>query len=186
MHFLEPEERSALLDTAGRSIAHGIEFGRPLLPDPDAQPAAVRAAGASFVTLQRGGALRGCMGTLEAVRTLVLDVAHNAFAAAFRDPRFPPLTSREFVGLEIHISVLSAPEPLEFLSEAELIAQLRPGVDGLIVEDAGRRSTFLPAVWDKIRDPREFLRELKHKAGLAPDHESLSLRAWRYTAESVD
>lgn len=186
MDLLEPVERAALLDAARRSIEHGIERGHPLLPDPAEHSPALRAPRASFVTLERGGALRGCMGTLEAVRSAVEDVARNAFAAAFRDPRFPPLTGEELAVLDLHVSLLSAPEPLMFVSQDDLIAQLRPGMDGLILEDSGQRGTFLPAVWEKLPDPREFLRQLKLKAGLAPDHESPLLRAWRYTAESVD
>lgn len=186
MPSLEPQERATLLDTAQRSIARGIETGEPLVPNPGRHSAALRAPRATFVTLKRRGVLRGCMGTLEAVRPLVVDVARNAFAAAFRDPRFPPVAAEELANVDLHISVLSVPEPLEFSSRADLIAQLRPGVDGLTLEDAGRRSTFLPAVWQELPDPRDFLRELKRKAGLALDGESPSLRAWRYTAESVD
>jgi hypothetical protein len=186
MALLEPAERAALLHAARRSLEHGFERGHPLLPDPAEHSPALRVVGASFVTLERDGALRGCMGTLEAVRPVVVDVARNAFAAAFRDPRFAPLTGEEFADLDLHVSLLSASEPLVFVSHEDLIAQLRPGVDGLTLEDSGRRGTFLPAVWEKVPDPREFLRQLKRKAGLPPDHESPLLRAWRYTVVSVD
>lgn len=182
----DPAERAALLRVARRAIAHGVEHGRPWLPDPGEHTAALRAPGASFVTLERGGELRGCMGSLEAVRPLVVDVAHNAYAAAFRDPRFAPLRREELADLDVHLSLLSVPEPLAFDSEPELLAQLRPGVDGLILEDAGRRGTFLPAVWEKLGAPSEFLAALKEKAGLDREHWSPRLRAWRYTAESVD
>jgi AmmeMemoRadiSam system protein A len=180
------EQRRELLQATRRSIEHGVERGVPLLPDPAAYGSWARAPGASFVTLERAGALRGCMGSLEASRPLVVDAAHNAFAAAFHDPRFAPLDRTELGDLDVHVSVLSRPEPLAFASEADLLTRLRPGVDGLILEDAGRRATFLPAVWEKLPDPREFLRELKRKAGLDPDRTSMSLQVWRYTAERVD
>lgn len=186
MASLEAPERGALLDAARRSIESGVARGWPLLPDPEAHSPALRAQGASFVTLERGGALRGCIGTIDPIAPLVVDVASNAYSAAFRDPRFPPLDRQELGDLEIHLSLLSARELLVFASEKDLIGKLRPGVDGLLLEDAGRRGTFLPAVWEKIPEPREFLRQLKRKAGLAPDHWSASLRVWRYTAESVD
>jgi AmmeMemoRadiSam system protein A len=115
---------------------------------------------------------------------VVTDVAENAFAAAFRDPRFPPLTQAELQGLEIHLSILTPAQPLEFSSEDELIAQLRPGVDGLILEDEGQRGTFLPSVWESLSEPASFLRNLKIKAGLSADHWSPSLQVERYTTES--
>lgn len=178
------EERAALLEVARRSIEHGLETGRPLPVDVSAYPPALQAPGASFVTLNIDGRLRGCIGSLEAVRPLVEDVAHNAFAAAFRDPRFPPVTAAEAPHLDIHVSVLSPAEPMEFESEEDLLRQIRPGVDGLILEDHGRRGTFLPSVWESLPDPRDFLQQLKLKAGLPPDHWSDTLRVWRYTTES--
>lgn len=186
MDSLERAERAALPEVARRSIEHGVERGEPLLPDPAEHGPTLRALGASFVTLKLRGVLRGCMGTLEAVRPLVVDVARNAFAAAFLDPRFPPLSGQEFRDLEFHLSLLSTPEPLVFASREDLLRQLLPGVDGLILEDSGRRGTFLPSVWSSLSDPGEFLRELERKAGLPPNHWSPTLRAWRYTAESLD
>lgn len=148
-------------------------------------PAALRRPAATFVTLKRTGELRGCIGGLTAKQALVLDVAENAAAAALRDPRFYPLTFDELVGLHIHISVLSALAPLTFSSEAELLAQLRPGVDGLLLEvGATYRGTFLPSVWDTLRDPADFLVQLKRKAGLPGDYWSAELRVSRYTTES--
>ncbi len=135
------------------------------------------------MTLETGGQLRGCIGALVARQPLVQDVAAHAFAAAFEDPRFPELREDEFPKLDIHISVLSPPEPLSFSSEAELLAQLRPGVDGLIIQFRHYRATFLPAVWEQLPDPYVFLAQLKQKAGLPLDFWSPELSAERYTAE---
>jgi len=128
----------------------------------------LRQAGASFVTLTKDGALRGCIGSLHAERPLGADVAENAIAAAFRDPRFAPLTSAEWPGVRVEVSLLSAAKPLRFADEQDLLAQLRPGEDGVILECDGRRATYLPQVWQSIGDKRQFLRELARKAGL-PD-----------------
>ncbi len=112
------------------------------------------------------------------------DVVENAFASAFKDPRFPPLAAAEFDDLEIHISVLSPATPMMFSSEADLLRQLRPGVDGLILEDGPHRGTFLPSVWESLPQPLEFLRNLKMKAGLPADHWSDRVRVYRYQTES--
>lgn len=181
---LGPAERRALLDLARASIRHGLTAHRPVAVDPLDYPAALREPRAVFVTLNREGQLRGCIGHLQACQPLVQDVAENAYAAAFRDPRFPPLGADELADLEVHISVLSPPEPLAFASQAELLACIRPGVDGLILEDDGHRGTFLPAVWESLPRPADFLRHLKVKAGLPPDYWSDALRVSRYTAEA--
>ena len=138
--------------------------------------------GASFVSLHRGGELRGCIGTVEAYRPLREDVRRNALAAALRDPRFPPLEPAELDEVEIEVTVLSTPEPMRFADEADALAQLRPGEDGLLLSWGGHRSTFLPQVWESLPDPEAFLASLKKKAGLAPDfwHPDLELR--RYSA----
>lgn len=177
-------ERRLLLAIAAQSIEHGLNQDCPLAPDPNEYPEALRAIRATFVTLQIGGALRGCIGVLEAIRPLVVDVAHNAFAAAFEDPRFPPLTRAELPGLDIHISVLTPPEAMHVDSEADLLRQIRPGVDGLILEDRGRRGTFLPSVWEQLPTPADFLEHLRHKAGLPGGYWSETLSVSRYTTES--
>ena len=145
----------------------------------------LRVPRATFVTLHVDAQLHGCIGTLEARRPLVEDVAHNARAAAFEDPRFPALTAPEFERLQIHISVLGVPEPIQFDSEEGLLRQLRPHVDGLILEAGPHRGTFLPAVWDELPAPQDFLRHLKRKAGLPADYWSRDLRVRRYTVESI-
>ena len=129
----------------------------------------LRRAGATFITLTRDGALRGCIGSLEAVRPLGTDVAENAIGAAFRDPRFPAVTANEWTGVRLEVSLLSSAKPLRFADEADLLAQIRQGEDGLILECDGRRATFLPQVWETIPDKRLFLRELARKAGLPDD-----------------
>jgi AmmeMemoRadiSam system protein A len=177
--------RETLLGIARRSVEHGLLRGEPLNVDPAAFPPPLRQLRATFVTLRMDGQLRGCTGTLEALRPLVADTAHNAFTAAFRDPRFPPLRDEELASLELHISILSQPEPMHVASEPDLLAQLRPGVDGLILQEGSCRATFLPAVWDHVADPSEFVCELKAKAGLPRDHWSPELRCTRYTVESI-
>jgi MEMO1 family protein len=140
----------------------------------------LRQAGATFVTLTREGDLRGCIGSLEAARTLGADVAENAIAAAFRDPRFPPMTAAEWPGVRVEVSLLSAPKPLRFADEEDLLVQLRPGEDGVILEYEGRRATYLPQVWETISDKRQFLRELARKAGLADSVRLARCRIYRY------
>lgn len=181
--MLSQSERNELLDIARKSIRHGLDEGQPLAVDLNTVSAKLREPGASFVTLERHGYLRGCIGTLEAHQPLARDVAHNAFQSAFRDPRFPPLDETEWEGLDIHISVLSKPEPMHFASEEDFIRQLRPGVDGVILEEGWHRGTFLPAVWEDLPDPNDFVRHLKLKAGLSPSYWSKTIKAYRYTAE---
>jgi uncharacterized protein len=182
--FLDPSQRRTLLELARRSIERGLREGRALQIDPSDYPVVLAEQRAAFVTLKEGGALRGCIGHLEAIQPLVLDVTENAFAAAFRDPRFPPLTDAELAALRIEISVLSPALPLSFASEEDVLAIIEPGVDGLILEDGTARGTFLPSVWESLPDPRDFLRHLKQKAGLGANHWSDSIQISRYRTES--
>ncbi len=189
---LEPAEtarladahRQLLLTTAARAIA--IRLARNKRPEISLEtfPFELRTVAASFVTVERKGRLRGCIGSLQAHRPLAADVAWNAVSAGFEDPRFQPLTVPEFRDSELEISVLSAPAPLTFGEEADLLSMLRPGRDGLILQSAGKRGTFLPKVWDGLPTPQAFLNGLKVKAGLPRDHWSPDLRIWRYTTES--
>jgi uncharacterized protein len=177
-------ERSVLLDVARASIEHMLRTGRPLEVDVAAFAPALREPRASFVTLRgSGGSLRGCIGELEARRALVASVADRARAAAFDDPRFPPLRADELAALTIHVSVLHPLTPIEARSEAELVARLRPRVDGVLIDDGVHRATFLPAVWESLPDPCAFLRELRRKAGMPASSWPATLRAWRYTVE---
>lgn len=181
---LATPERSVLLDVARHAIVEGLDHGHAWLPEQDGYAFSLREPGASFVTLTRAGELRGCRGMLEAVRPLVQDVAHNAYLTAFDDPRFPPVAPLEFADLAIEISVLSALEWLAIGSEAELLARLRPHVDGLVLQDGYERATFLPKVWDKLPEPQEFVTHLKWKAGWPADYWSDTLRVYRYTTET--
>jgi AmmeMemoRadiSam system protein A len=178
------DDRLALLGLARESIASGLR-GERLEIRTDEQPARLREYRASFVTLNRAGRLRGCIGSLEARRALAVEVVEMAHAAAFRDPRFPPLAADEFEDLELHISVLGVPQPMRFDSEDDLLAQLRPGVDGLILREGPRSATFLPSVWEQLPEPREFLQRLRIKAGLSASHWSAEIAILRYTAESI-
>ncbi|MEJ2465438.1 MAG: AmmeMemoRadiSam system protein A [Candidatus Thiodiazotropha sp.] len=181
---LDPKARQTLLTLARRSIRHGLDTGTALRVEPNEFEAPLRALRASFVTLNRQGMLRGCIGHLEATLPLVEDVAENAFAAAFRDPRFTPLSAPEFDDLELHISVLTPAEPLSCESEADLLKQMRPFKDGLILAQGHRQGTFLPSVWEQLPEPEDFLRHLKRKAGLPDDYWSPSLEIFRYETES--
>lgn len=179
--------RATLLDVARRSIEHGLVWGKPLAIDldgPNRCPEPLLAVRATFTTLHLGEALRGCVGGFEAKRPLIADVAHTAFAAAFEDPRFPPLRESELDGLRIHLAILSPLEPLPVHSEQELLRAVRPGVDGLLLRDGARQGTFLPAVWESLPEPRDFLRHLEQKAGLS-SRWSLSREVYRYTTISI-
>lgn len=182
---MELAHQRILLDIAKQSVAHGIANRQPLPIDINTFDKPLRAVRATFVTLRINNQLRGCIGTLEAHRPLIEDVAHNAFAAAFGDPRFSPVLYHESLNLDYHISILSPPEPMVFSDEADLLAQIRPNVDGLILSDAGRRGTFLPSVWEQLPDTQTFWLHLKRKAGLPDDHWSPTVQVSRYTAEDV-
>jgi AmmeMemoRadiSam system protein A len=179
-----PEQhRTVLLDTAWHSIRHGIAHGKPLTVDPTDFDKPLAETGASFVTLHQHGDLRGCIGTLEAYRPLINDVAENAFAAAFRDPRFAPVSQADIDNIKLDISVLSKPEVLEFCSQENLLELIQPGRDGLILKDGPNRGTFLPTVWESLPEREDFLRHLKIKAGLPAGHWSDTVEVWRYTTE---
>lgn len=138
-------------------------------------------SGACFVTLTQGGQLRGCIGTLEARRSLLVDIKANAVAAALRDPRFSPLAAAELEHTEIEVSLLSPMQAMRFDSEAHALAQLQPGIDGVLLEFDRYRSTFLPQVWEQLPTASEFITHLKHKAGLPPDFWASGMRLHRYT-----
>ncbi|MEY4099565.1 MAG: hypothetical protein RL300_736, partial [Pseudomonadota bacterium] len=165
--------RAAISNTLGQSMA---------LPDLGGQTADVlHAHGASFVTLKQQGELRGCIGSLQAHRPLLADIQANAIAAALHDPRFAPLTLLELDVTTVEVSVISAMQPLPFESESHALAQLRPGVDGVVFEFGRYRSTFLPQVWEQLPDAAEFMAHLKQKAGLDPNFWAAEVRLQRYT-----
>jgi len=176
------EHGRKLLQIARQSISAAlVADGKPGAP-PAGEPW-LREARASFVTLMRGDELRGCVGALEAQRPLAEDVAENARAAAFEDARFKPLTRDEFARTDIEVSLLSTPKRLAFEDHADLIGRLRPGVDGIILEqgEEGRRATFLPQVWEGLPDPEQFIAHLRQKAGIAQSTELRRCRVKRYT-----
>lgn len=166
-----------LLTIARASISgcFGLEY-----PEPDC-PGELNEHGATFVTLTKHGQLRGCIGTLEAHRPIVIDTRQNALMAAFRDPRFPPMIEAEYEVVKIEISLLSKASPIPFSNEKEALLALRPGTDGVILECGSRRSTFLPQVWESLAEPESFLGELKQKAGLPARFWSEEIRLSRYT-----
>jgi AmmeMemoRadiSam system protein A len=169
---LNQECRNILLRLARESVQQAV-VGYQLPPlDLSLYPECLVEPGASFVTLTENGELRGCIGALEAYQPLIEDVREHAAAAATRDYRFLPVTADEIPAIHIEVSRLTPPVPLKYTSPEELIAALRPGIDGVVLRDGGRRATFLPQVWDKIPDPAEFLTHLCLKMGL-PGH------AWR-------
>lgn len=182
--MISSEHRKRLTTLAYLSIQHGIHHQRPVPVSSDDWPEQLLATRASFVTLHKYDELRGCIGTLTATLPLVQDVAEHAFDAAFKDPRFGPVTEFELDILTIHLSVLSSPEPLAFGSESELLEMIRPGEDGLILKEGTHQGTFLPSVWEKLPNPKQFLRHLKQKARLSPDYWSDTITIERYSTES--
>jgi len=166
---LLPLARAAIAGELGLAHAPGVE--QPWLRQP----------GASFITLMQESKLRGCIGTLKPHRTLADDVKANAVGAAFRDPRFKPLTAAEFAAISVEVSLLSALEPMHFGNEPEALRQLRAGIDGLVFHYGHHTSTFLPQVWENFQDPADFMAQLKYKAGLPPDFWDPAVKLSRYT-----
>jgi len=154
----------------------GISFDEPASPEADW----LQEQAATFVTLQMQGNLRGCIGTLEARRSLLEDVRANAIAAAFHDSRFPPLNAGEFAHVQIEVSVLSVPEAMHARSEAIACSRLRPGIDGVVIKFGAHRATFLPQVWDQLPEPKDFMAHLKVKAGLAVNFWHPELLLYKY------
>lgn len=182
----EPEDKPAELPPGLPELARAAIRARlDGKPAPKPEGKALARPGACFVTLKRQGQLRGCIGSPQAWRPLGEDVIDNAAKAAFGDPRFPPLAASELDELTLSVSVLTPPVPMRFADQADLLAQLRPRIDGLIIEDGGRRALFLPSVWEQLPDPAQFLAHLKHKAGMTPDHWSPGFKASRFQAVEV-
>jgi AmmeMemoRadiSam system protein A len=177
--MMSTERGTTLLALARASIAESLGLPIAALN----MPGWLQEPGACFVTLTQKGQLRGCIGSLQAHRSLGEDVRANAVASAVRDPRFAPLKATEFGRTQVEVSVLSQMEPLNFCNEAQALTQLRPQVDGVVLECAGHRSTFLPQVWEQLPTVDEFMRHLKRKAGLPEDFWSQDMRLQRYTVE---
>ena len=176
--------RARLLETAAEAIAAGLAAGPRVLPEPGDDPALAQPA-ATFVTLERGEALLGCIGTLTATEALVTNVARNAWNAAFADPRLPAVTVDDYPAMAITISVLSPLTPVRARSWRDVRRVVRPGDDGLLLDAGGHRATLLPSVWEKLPDPDEFLDVLWHKAGLRPRDWLPGTKVRRYTTHEL-
>jgi AmmeMemoRadiSam system protein A len=174
-----------LTDLALEAIAETLRTGRRCLPHPGTLPPDLARPGATFVTLERDGALLGCIGSLTHDQPLGVNVARNAIAAAFDDPRLPPISAAGYRTMDLKVSVLSHPHPLAVTSRDELAAALRAGTDGVIVELHRNRATFLPAVWAKLPKPDAFLDALWDKAGIGPRVWDAHLRVSTYTTEEL-
>jgi AmmeMemoRadiSam system protein A len=179
-------QKSRLLAIARQSIALGIRTQEPLHVRVEDLVGVLARKLASFVTLKQSDQLRGCIGSLEASQPLARNIAITAFHAACRDPRFSPLAVTELEQTQIEISVLSDPEPIPCGSEADLLTSLKPGEDGLLLEDHGQRATFLPQVWERLTDPENFVRHLKRKAGWHEGYWSSTIQAYRYRSISFE
>lgn len=173
------EPGPSLLRLARNAI--GEHFGVP--PQPVDERPDLHAPGATFVTLTQRGELRGCIGSLEAYRPLADDVRANARAAAFRDPRFAPLTAGELARTRIEVSLLTPAEALACRDEAEALKLLRPHIDGVILSAGQHRATFLPQVWEQLPEPAAFLSQLKRKAGLPGNYWGPDVQLERYTVK---
>ena len=185
MFSFSKTEEQELLNIAHQSIEHGLKNGECLKVNEAKYPAALQEPHGAFTTLKYNGALRGCKGSLEGALPLVNTVAYSAFSSAFNDLRFPPLQPGEFARLNISLSILSAKEKLTFTCEEELVEQIQPGIDGLILEYNGQKGTLLPSVWKTIPDVREFLSIVKQKAGFDRDFWAEGLQAYRYTTHTI-
>jgi AmmeMemoRadiSam system protein B/AmmeMemoRadiSam system protein A len=179
--ILNEKDKAAVFDVINKSIQQGLDSGNAYNPETTNHPVQLQEKYAVFITLKLNGQLRGCIGTTEATMPLINAVAHYAYAAAFSDPRFKPLSADEYEKVEISLSILTPATPFPFKDEQDLVDQLRQNVDGLIIAKNNARATFLPAVWESINNKQQFLNELKRKAGIktsdSPD------MAWRYSAE---
>lgn len=183
---LNDADKKTLLDVAKKSIHYGLKNQCALPIDLNTYNPLLTEHGASFVTLNLNHNLRGCIGTLESFQPLVKDVSEHAFAAAFKDPRFTPVTQNEIEHLEIHISVLTKSVAIDFINETDLLSKLKPGVDGLILQEDFHKATFLPSVWEQLPAAEDFLNHLKIKAGLDKNYWSKNIEVFRYQTISFN
>jgi len=173
-----PEDKGRILLAIARAaIAEAL--GQHYVANEDAPWLRIKAA--CFITLMQNDKLRGCIGTLEAHHSLLEDIKYNAKAAAFNDTRFTPVTSSELESIDIEVSLLSPMRALDFSDEQDALAQLQPGIDGVVFEFGSHRSTFLPQVWQQLPDAKDFIAQLKAKAGLSPDFWANEVKLSRYT-----
>jgi hypothetical protein len=186
VELIDEQHAKILLAIAKQSIAFGLQNHKAGQIALTQLPALLHYQCATFVTLTINKHLRGCIGSLEARLPLAQDVVQNAYASAFQDPRFPPLRSDELEKIAIEISLLSPMEAISFRDEADLISQLRPGIDGVLIAEGKHRGVFLPLVWRSLPGKPEFWQALKQKAGLSVDFWSDKFQAWRFTAKVIE
>lgn len=181
--FIKKYYSDYVINVCKESILAGLNNeGVPKIENP---PAVFNELGACFVTLEKHGDLRGCIGSIIAHRPLINDLLKNAQSSAFSDPRFQPLRREEFEELSIDVSLLSVPEKMKFKNEADLLEQIRPFIDGIIIKDDGYQSVYLPSVWEQLPEKELFLNSLKIKAGMTPKHFSDTFEAFRFTTEYI-
>jgi hypothetical protein len=181
--MIAPEDQQRALDLAVTAVLVPLRTGRRWLPDPAVLPPGLAGPGATFVTLTRDGTLLGCIGSLAAVQPLGVDVARNAAAAAFDDPRLPAVTTSDLEAMHVHVSVLGPLEPVPVDGWDGLLAAVRPGVDGLLLQAPGHRATLLPSVWRSLPEVQPFVAALWFKAGLRPGAWPDGLSVQRYATE---
>lgn len=180
--FIKKYFSNFAIETCKKSILSGLHQE---IPQCEKTPAVFNEFGACFVTLEKNGELRGCIGSVIAHRALIEDLVKNAQNAAFSDPRFQPLKKDEFNDLSIDVSLLSTPEKMHFENETDLLAQIRPFIDGLIIKDRSYQAVYLPSVWEQLPDKATFLNSLKIKAGLTPKYFSSTFETYRFTTEYI-
>ncbi|MDR4518554.1 MAG: AmmeMemoRadiSam system protein A [Nitrosomonas sp.] len=180
---IRDEKGKTLLQIARLSIARALQVDDLETESVDTTEKWLAEPGATFVTLTQYNRLRGCIGSLHTHQTLLENVSRNAISAALHDNRFLPVTAEEFDSIRVEVSVLSALQPMAFSSEADALAQLRPDIDGVMFEWGVYRSTFLPQVWESLPQPRDFLAQLKLKAGLNADFWNDTIHLSRYTVK---
>lgn len=178
------ESRSeVLLQLARGAIEARLEDPAAAFAAPAAAPWLDEPRGV-YVTLWAEGKIRGCIGAPLPSRALGVTVWTYARAAAFQDLRFPPLAPAELPGVSLEVSVLSPLESLGWRPEAEVLASLRPGIDGYVLQNELQRGVFLPFMWDEMPTPERFLAGLKRKAELPEDFWGPEIRLWRFTVEA--
>lgn len=181
--MLTQQDQQTLLELARQSIGYGLQHKAVMPVELKNYTDALHQHGASFVTLKINNSLRGCVGSLQAYQPLVVDIVQHAYAAAFQDTRFSPVTETEYPELHYHISVLEKPLTLPVNNEVELLDTLVPGIDGVILEDGPHKATFLPSVWESLETPVQFIQQLKLKAGLPANHWSSNMVVKTYKVE---
>jgi len=182
---LSVDDQKICLNIANASILNGLQHGSALEVNTKDFAVTLQQQLACFVTLHKNGQLRGCIGTLEAYQPLIKDIAEHAYAAAFKDSRFPALSENEYNNITLDISILGKPEPIVFKNEQDLLKKIRPGVDGLILEHGYNRGTFLPSVWEQLPNVNDFFQHLKIKAGLPENWWQDDVKVSRYETFSI-